>query len=96
LEEERRLCYVGITRAKQKLYITRAWSRNLYGNTSYYMASRFLKEISPEYLDTGESKEEESKPAKSYFKSGEVYEKPKPVGTLKPGDKVKHAKWEKA
>lgn len=93
LEEERRLCYVGITRAKQKLYITRAWSRNLYGNTSYYMASRFLKEISPEYLDTGESKEEESKPAKSYFKSGEVYEKPKPVGTLKPGDKVKHAKW---
>ena len=33
LEEERRLAYVGITRAKQKLFLTHAWSRNLYGST---------------------------------------------------------------
>lgn len=50
LEEERRLCYVGITRARKKLYMTRAWQRSIYGNTSYYMASRFLNEIPPEYI----------------------------------------------
>jgi len=54
MEEERRLCYVGITRAKKLLYLTRAWQRSLYGNTSYYSASRFIDEI-PEGLldDTG-------------------------------------------
>lgn len=45
LEEERRLMYVGITRAKQELYLTSAFKRTLYGNTSYTMESRFLKEI---------------------------------------------------
>ncbi|HEX4975477.1 MAG TPA: 3'-5' exonuclease, partial [Pseudomonadales bacterium] len=45
LEEERRLCYVGITRARKKLYITRADSRRLYGNENYNPPSRFLKEI---------------------------------------------------
>jgi DNA helicase-2/ATP-dependent DNA helicase PcrA len=51
LEEERRLCYVGITRAKKILYLTRAWRRNIYGNTSYYSASRFINEIPPELLE---------------------------------------------
>ncbi|HHW03236.1 MAG TPA: DNA helicase PcrA [Thermoanaerobacterales bacterium] len=51
LEEERRLCYVGITRAKKLLYITRAWRRNLYGNTSFYSPSRFIDEIPPELLE---------------------------------------------
>lgn len=45
LEEERRLMYVGITRAQQELYLTSAFKRTLYGNTSYTMESRFLKEI---------------------------------------------------
>ncbi|MDO8886751.1 DNA helicase PcrA [Candidatus Oleimmundimicrobium sp.] len=45
LEEERRLCYVGMTRAKEKLYLTSAWSRNLWGSTSYNLKSRFIKEI---------------------------------------------------
>ncbi len=50
IEEERRLMYVGITRAKQKLYLTSALQRTLYGNTSYTMESRFLNEIPEELL----------------------------------------------
>ena len=49
LEEERRLCYVGITRARERLYLTHAWSRMLFGSTQYNPPSRFLKEI-PETL----------------------------------------------
>lgn len=45
LEEERRLMYVGVTRAKEKLYLTSAFERTLFGNTSYTMESRFLREI---------------------------------------------------
>ena len=51
VEEERRLCYVGITRAKKKLYITNASKRTLYGSTSYTMPSRFVSEIPPELYD---------------------------------------------
>ncbi len=50
LEEERRLCYVGITRAMKKLYLTYAESRRLYGNESLNRPSRFLREIPAEYL----------------------------------------------
>jgi DNA helicase-2/ATP-dependent DNA helicase PcrA len=45
LEEERRLAYVGITRARERLYLTHAWSRSLFGNTSWNPPSRFLAEI---------------------------------------------------
>lgn len=48
IEEERRLCYVGITRAKRQLFITRAKSRTLFGRTSYNPPSRFLTEIPDE------------------------------------------------
>ncbi|ANZ57959.1 ATP-dependent DNA helicase PcrA [Fructilactobacillus lindneri] len=51
LEEERRLAYVGITRAKQKLYLTNAFSRMLYGRMQNNPASRFMTEIKPELLD---------------------------------------------
>ena len=51
LEEERRLCYVGITRARERLYLSHAWSRSLFGSTQYNPPSRFLKEI-PEHLTT--------------------------------------------
>ncbi len=51
IEEERRLCYVGITRAKKKLYITRAKSRTLFGRTTYNPPSRFLDEIPNELID---------------------------------------------
>lgn len=50
LEEERRLCYVGITRAKKRLFLTHAFSRTLFGSTSYNKISRFLNEIPEELL----------------------------------------------
>ncbi|MDQ4130781.1 MAG: ATP-binding domain-containing protein, partial [Actinomycetota bacterium] len=49
LEEERRLCYVGITRARRRLHLSHAWSRMLFGSTQYNPPSRFLKEV-PEHL----------------------------------------------
>ena len=51
LEEERRLCYVGITRAKEKLFLSHAENRTLYGRDQFQRASRFLQEISDEFLD---------------------------------------------
>lgn len=48
LEEERRLCYVGITRAKEELYLTHAYRRTLFGSISYNPRSRFLNDIPPE------------------------------------------------
>ncbi|MBR4110632.1 MAG: DNA helicase PcrA [Clostridia bacterium] len=51
IEEERRLCYVGITRAKENLYLTCAKSRTIFGSTSYAMPSRFLTEVSSELMD---------------------------------------------
>ena len=51
LEEERRLAYVGITRAQQKLHVSHAWSRSLFGSTQYNPPSRFLDEIPDELQD---------------------------------------------
>ena len=57
LEEERRLCYVGITRARERLYLCHAWSRTLFGATDYYPPSRFLAEIPEELVHAmGESR----------------------------------------
>ena len=50
LEEERRLCYVGITRAEQRLYLCHAWSRMMFGSTDYRPPSRFLDEIPAELM----------------------------------------------
>ena len=44
IEEERRLCYVGITRAEKKLYLTYSWSRTLWGGTTFNLPSRFIEE----------------------------------------------------
>ena len=51
LEEERRLCYVGITRARERLYLCHAWSRMLFGRTDFYPPSRFLDEIPEELVE---------------------------------------------
>ncbi len=51
LEEERRLCYVGITRARERLYLSHAWCRTLYGGTQYNPPSRFLTEIPKDLLE---------------------------------------------
>lgn len=53
IEEERRLCYVGITRARKRLTMTCARRRMIHGETQYNKLSRFLKEIPLELLDTG-------------------------------------------
>lgn len=50
MEEERRLCYVGMTRAKQKLYLINARQRNIFGNESYNRKSRFIEEIPAELI----------------------------------------------
>jgi len=52
IEEERRLCYVGITRAKDRVYLTNAHQRRVYGNTQDKLPSCFLNEIPPELLKT--------------------------------------------
>ncbi len=51
LEEERRLCYVGITRARERLYLSLAWCRTLHGSTQYNPPSRFLDEIPAELVE---------------------------------------------
>ncbi len=51
LEEERRLAYVGITRAQQRLFLAHAWSRQLFGSTNYNPPSRFIDEIPAELID---------------------------------------------
>ncbi|MEO8265814.1 MAG: UvrD-helicase domain-containing protein [Ilumatobacteraceae bacterium] len=51
LEEERRLAYVGITRAQQRLFVAHAWSRQLFGSTNYNPPSRFLDEIPTELME---------------------------------------------
>ena len=57
LEEERRLCYVGITRAKEKLFMTCSKQRTIFGSTSYNAVSRFIKEIPVNMLDGFEENE---------------------------------------
>ena len=56
LEEERRLCYVAITRAKKKLYLVNALRRMLFGRSSVNMPSRFINEIDKKYMDMPEKK----------------------------------------
>ena len=59
IEEERRLCYVGITRAKKELVMTCARRRMIRGETQYNKMSRFLKEVPPQLLSTGKIVEKE-------------------------------------
>jgi DNA helicase-2/ATP-dependent DNA helicase PcrA len=70
LEEERRLCYVGVTRAKQRVYLLRAYRRNLFGGSSATIPSRFLADIPP-HLTTGkdfwQEKEEEFTPVTTLY-----------------------------
>ncbi len=107
IEEERRLCYVGITRAKERLFLTRAQSRTLFGSTKYNLPSRFLEEIPAELLDC---KEERAKIVSDiehaygvrpvgFGKSGFLSQKDEtkkaaaPKVQFAPGDQVKHRKF---
>jgi DNA helicase-2/ATP-dependent DNA helicase PcrA len=83
LEEERRLCYVGITRAKERLYLTYTGTRSLYGARSYNMRSRFIDEIPAELTDA-----EEAPDATVWEDRGSGKNAPMPFGV---GDDVVHA-----
>jgi len=61
IEEERRLCYVGITRAREKLYLTNAKRRMLYGRESINQPSRFINEIDEKYIEEAENSVKEIK-----------------------------------
>lgn len=65
LEEERRLCYVGMTRAKEKLFITYAEMRRLYGQDKYHKPSRFIRELPESCLEEVRMKAQVSRPASS-------------------------------
>ncbi|HXF73850.1 MAG TPA: DNA helicase PcrA, partial [Actinomycetota bacterium] len=96
LEEERRLAYVGITRAKERLYLCHAWSRSLFGQTSYNPPSRFLSEIPEELVRAVET--EAPAPGRATWAAaassprgaGSARRAPIPVG---PGDTVIHERW---
>ena len=88
LEEERRLCYVGITRAKSKLYLLGARQRTIFGNTSGCVESRFIKEIDKDTLNINdETKMVEVENKTNKFISNMYNEGD---SDFKPGDKVIH------
>ena len=87
LEEERRLCYVGITRAKEHLWIMNAKKRTLFGQVSMNFPSRFIKEINSDLID-----KEESVSLKNNNYIGNMYERDL-NDDLKVGDKVVHDKF---
>jgi DNA helicase-2/ATP-dependent DNA helicase PcrA len=94
LEEERRLAYVGITRARERLYLTHAWSRSLFGQTSYNPPSRFLAEIPSDLLRSIE----EDELADAGQGDGSAIRQAVSTGThvnvdVSAGDTVVHDKW---
>jgi DNA helicase-2/ATP-dependent DNA helicase PcrA len=95
LEEERRLAYVGITRARERLYISRALSRSAWGAPSYNPPSRFLDELPDELVDW--RREAAPGPAYAAPSMARLAARPgvrspgnRPIITLEPGDRVTH------
>ncbi|HYI45861.1 MAG TPA: UvrD-helicase domain-containing protein [Actinomycetota bacterium] len=82
VEEERRLCYVGITRARERLYLLNAWSRSLWGGLNYNPASRFLNEIPGELIALSEKRAARGRA-----------ETVKDPSVFKVGQEVEHDKW---
>ncbi|MFV0561257.1 MAG: DNA helicase PcrA [Enterococcus sp.] len=105
LEEERRLAYVGITRAEQTLYMTNAFSRTLYGRTQYNRPSRFINEIDQELLDVQGARPTANQTTTTPKVFKPMYKQPTvttvnskkstggEVAAWQAGDKVKHNKW---
>jgi DNA helicase-2/ATP-dependent DNA helicase PcrA len=98
LEEERRLAYVGITRAEERLYLTRAASRNWWGRPSYHTPSRFLSEIPAALIEW--KRDAQAVAAASTSASARVASRPgvasvgnRSVPVLSPGDRVTHDKF---
>lgn len=98
MEEERRICYVAITRAEELLYITNATTRMLFGRSQSNMPSRFLKEIPEDLLDshTGQKRQTISpkyQPKRGFSKRTTSTKKQVSSSDWKVGDKVMHKAW---
>jgi DNA helicase-2/ATP-dependent DNA helicase PcrA len=95
LEEERRLAYVGITRAKQRLYVTRAVGRNWWGRPAFHKQSRFLSEIPAQLIEWRRAEPEAIPPAMERAARRPGTDSPgnRRVPALAPGDKVTHDKF---
>ncbi|PSW63820.1 DNA helicase II [Photobacterium leiognathi subsp. mandapamensis] len=93
LEEERRLCYVGMTRAMQKLYITYAEMRRLYGKDNFHKPSRFIREIPEQFVEEVRMKAQVSRPASSgRFSQSQVNNNFNETG-FNLGQRVEHPKF---
>ena len=90
LEEERRLCYVGMTRAMQQLYLIYAESRRLYGRETYPRPSRFLREIPAEFLQEVRMRATISRPVTAVQAKATSLQA---AGSYKLGQRVSHAKF---
>jgi DNA helicase-2/ATP-dependent DNA helicase PcrA len=88
LEEERRLCYVGMTRAKQELYLLYATSRILYGNLQYNPPSRFLNDIDEHFESSSLLKYDQNTTETNIGNA--TIEEPRYILELNEGDKVRH------
>jgi len=95
MEEERRLCYVGITRAKKRLYLLRSYRRSLFGGSTANPPSRFLQDIAPHLISPRGLWEESPTPVASPDSNQDSQPSPRPIGTLalKVGDHVRHSKF---
>ena len=92
LAEERRLAYVGITRAEQRLYLTRAVARTWWGRPSYHKQSRFLSEVPAQLIDWRRDEAHASTPASERLarRPGVQALGNRAVPSLQPGDRVNH------
>ena len=93
LEEERRLCYVGMTRAMEKLYLCHAESRRLYGQEKYHNPSRFLRELPDECVEEIRLQKQVSRPATTGRFSSTITIETFENSGFKLGQTVKHAKF---
>lgn len=93
LEEERRLCYVGMTRAMQKLYITYAEMRRLYGQDKYHKPSRFIRELPEGCLDEVRMKAQVSRPTSTGRFSQTIVKESFNETGFSLGSRVRHPKF---
>ena len=95
MEEERRLCYVGITRAKKRLYLLRSYRRSLFGGSTANPPSRFLKDISPDLISPRGLWAESPAPVAGSDFTQKFQPSARPIDalTLKVGDRVLHSKF---
>jgi DNA helicase-2/ATP-dependent DNA helicase PcrA len=93
LEEERRLCYVGATRAMRQLYITYAEQRRLYGVDTYGQPSRFIGELPPDLLEEIRPRLQVSRPVYIKRSTGSSSLEETPTPNMRMGSRVRHSKF---